>query len=146
MRRLLLCRFRQHLDRYKPPGGTDDATIFFFAPFAHNGNAVALLGSAEADDALPGTLTPAKPLATIPGRQYSIGFFQSSSFSPPAQEAAAFVNVLWNGEIVATIRPGFANFEFFQFTVTSVGKDVLSFNGGAAPAWSFIDDITVFEL
>lgn len=56
------------------------------------------------------------------------------------------MNVLWNGEIVATIRPGFANFEFFQFTVTSVGKDVLSFNGGAAPAWSFIDDITVFEL
>ena len=129
-----------------PPGGTDDATIFFFQAFAHTGNAVALLGSANANDALAGTLTPTKPLATLPGRQYSIGFFQASSFAPPAQEAPAFIDVQWNGVTIQTIRPGFSNYEFFQVTVTAKGNDVLSFHGGAAPAWSFIDDVTVFEL
>ncbi|KAF8178700.1 hypothetical protein BJ912DRAFT_649320 [Pholiota molesta] len=129
-----------------PAGGTLDATLFFFQPFAHSGNAVALLGSATASDALAGTLTPAAPLNTLPGRQYSIGFFHSSSFSPPDEEAAAFVDVQWNGETIATIHPGFSNFQFFQFSVTAQGQDVLSLHGGAAPAWSFIDDITVFEL
>lgn len=129
-----------------PPGGTDDATIFFFQAFAHTGNAVALLGSANANDALAGTLTPAKPLATLPGMQYSIGFFQASSFAPPAQEQPAFIDVQWNGVTIQTIRPGFSNYEFFQVTVTAKGNDVLSFHGGAAPAWSFIDDVTVFEL
>lgn len=129
-----------------PAGGVDDATIFFFQPFAHSGNAVALLGAANGGDALAGTLTPRKPLKTLSGRQYSIGFFQASSFAPPVQEAPAFVDVRWNGATVQTIHPGFSNYAFFQVTVTAKGNDVLSFHGGAAPAWSFIDDITVFEL
>jgi len=130
-----------------PAGGTLDATIFFFEPFAHNGNAVALLGSATGADSLAGTLTPAKPLATTPGKNYQINFFQASSFSPPDQEAAAFIDVLWNGQIVTTIRPGFANFGLFQVgPVVAKGNDVLAFHGGAAPAWSFIDDVTVFEI
>ncbi|KAF8186315.1 hypothetical protein BJ912DRAFT_927225 [Pholiota molesta] len=70
-----------------PAGGTLDATIFFFQPFAHSGNAVALLGSATASDALAGTLTPALPLNTFLGREFSIGFFHSSSFSPPDEAA-----------------------------------------------------------
>ncbi|KDR73283.1 hypothetical protein GALMADRAFT_270127 [Galerina marginata CBS 339.88] len=129
-----------------PAGGTLDATIFFFQPFAHNGNAVALLGSATGVDALPGTLTVAKPLATKAGKNYQINFFQASSFSPPAQEAAAFIDVVWNGVTVQTFRPGFANFGFFSVNVVGKGNDVLAFHGGAAPAWSFIDDITVFEI
>jgi hypothetical protein len=129
-----------------PPGGTLDATIFFFEPFAHTGNAVALLGSATGVDALPGTLTVAKPLNTVAGQNYVINFFQASSFSPPSEEAAAFVEVVWNGQVVTTIRPGFANYEFFSVNVVGQGNDVLAFTGGAAPAWSFIDDVTVFEI
>ncbi|PPQ82096.1 hypothetical protein CVT25_014342 [Psilocybe cyanescens] len=129
-----------------PAGGSLDATIFFFQPFSHNGNAVALLGSATGADSLAGTLTVAKPLATVAGKQYQITFFQASSFAPPAQEAPAFVDVVWNGVIQTTIHPGFANFEIFQVTVTAKGNDILAFHGGAAPAWSFIDDVTVFQL
>lgn len=125
-------------------GGIDDATIFFYPPFAHSGNAVALLGSANGFDVLSGTLTPTKPLTTRAGQKYSIGFFQASAFSPPAQEQPAFVDVQWNGATVQTIRPGYSNWEFFQVQVTAVGNDVLSFHGGAAPAWTFLDDITVF--
>jgi hypothetical protein len=69
------------------PGGTLDGTTFFFQPFAHSGNAVALLGSTTASDALGDTLTPAMPLNTLPGKQYSIGFSHSSSFSLPNEEA-----------------------------------------------------------
>ncbi|KAF8175126.1 hypothetical protein BJ912DRAFT_38754 [Pholiota molesta] len=128
-----------------PAGGTLDATIFFFQPYAHSGNAVSLLGSATAEDALAGTLTPAQPLATVAGKTYSINFFHASAFSGPSLEANAFVDVRWNGATVATIRPGFENYAFFQFTVTAVGGDVLAFHGGAAPAWSFIDDVSVFQ-
>ncbi len=126
-------------------GGVYDATIFLYAPFAHSGSAVALLGSANGTDALSGTLTPAAPLATSAGKTYIIGFFQASAFSPPAEEEPAFIDVQWNGATVQTIRPGFSNWESFQVQVTAIGNDVLSFHGGAAPAWTFIDDVTVFE-
>ncbi|KAF9472402.1 hypothetical protein BDN70DRAFT_909155 [Pholiota conissans] len=129
-----------------PAGGDTDASIFFFPDFAHAGNGVALLGSANGVDALAGTLAPTKPLATVAGKKYSIGFFHASSFAPPSQEAPAFVDIQWNGATVATIRPGFSGWAFFQFTVEAKGSDLLSFHGGAAPAWSFLDDISVFEL
>ncbi|PPR02255.1 hypothetical protein CVT26_011723 [Gymnopilus dilepis] len=129
-----------------PSGGTLDATIFFFQPFAHNGNAVALLGSATGVDALPGTLTYARPLATEAGKAYQISFFQASSFSPPDEEAPAFIDVVWNGQTVTTFKPGFANFEYLSVNVVAQGSDTLAFHGGAAPAWSFIDDVTVFQL
>jgi hypothetical protein len=120
--------------------------VFFFQPYAHSGNAVALLGSAQGTDALAGTLTAGAPLTTVHGKHYSIGFFHASSFGSPTDEAAAFVDVMWNGATVATIRPGFSDWKFFQFSVTGAGRDVLSFHGGAAPAWSFIDDIAVFHI
>ncbi|KAF8154947.1 hypothetical protein B0H34DRAFT_676632 [Crassisporium funariophilum] len=127
-------------------GGSLDATIFFFQPYTHSGNGVGLLGSATGADGLAGTLTPAKPLLTKAGQKYTITFFQASSFSGPTLEAAAVVNVLWNGKVVSTIRPGFENYQFFTVDVVGAGNDVLAFNGGAAPAWSFIDDISVFEI
>ena len=126
-------------------GGVYDATIFLYHPFAHFGNAVALLGSANGTDALAGTLTPAAPLATSAGKTYSVGFFQASMFAPPVQEEPAFIDVQWNGATVQTIRPGYSDWGFFQVQVTAVGNDVLSFHGGAAPAWTFLDDVTVFE-
>jgi hypothetical protein len=105
---------------------------------------VGLLGSATGADTLAGVLTPAAPLATEAGKQYTITFFHASAFSGPTGEANAFVDVLWNGNIVTTIRPGFQNWQFYQFSVTGAGNDVIAFHGGMAPAWSFIDDVSVF--
>ena len=119
--------------------------MFFFQPYAHFGSAVGLLGSAMASDNLSGTLTPAKPLQTLAGKKYVVGFFQASTFSGPAYEANAFVDVLWNGQVVMTIRPGFSDWSYYSVEVIGRGGDILAFHGGTAPAWSFIDDITVFE-
>jgi len=125
-------------------GGTDDATIFFFQPFARSGNAVALLGSANNVDSLPGTMAQRRALPTIRGRSYTINLFQSSSFSSPEDEANAHVDVLWNGKVVLSFG-GFSQYTFEQVTVTAAGNDKLAFRGGAAPAWTMIDDVAVFQ-
>jgi hypothetical protein len=83
-------------------------------------------------------------LATEAGKQYTIAFFQASAFSGPTLEANAFIDILWNGNVVTTIHPGYQNWQFYQFTVTAAGNDVLAFRGGKAPSWSFLDDISVF--
>jgi hypothetical protein len=127
-----------------PKGGTDDATIFFFQPFARSGNAVALLGSANNLDSFPGTMAPRKPLKTTKGKTYAITFFQSSSFSFPEDEANAHVDVLWNEKVVFSFG-GFSQWTFEQVKVIGAGNDKLAFRGGAAPAWTFIDDIAVFQ-
>ena len=129
-----------------PAGGYLDALIFFYAPYAHTGNGVGLLGSGSGADALSGTLTPTQPLQTVAGQAYTIGFFQASAFSGPSNEAAAFIDVLWNGATVLSIEPGFSNWEFYSVQVVGTGNDVLAFYGGSAPAWSFIDDISVYEM
>ena len=95
---------------------------------------------------MPGTLTPAQPLQTVAGQKYTITFFQASAFSGPKDEAPAFVDILWNGNIVLTIRPGFSNYEYISLDVVGAGNDVLAFHGGAAPAWTFIDDVAVFQI
>ena len=129
-----------------PENGTEDATIFTYHDYAHFGNGVGLLGSAVGVDSLPGTLTPRQPLYTVPGRQYLLTFFHSSTFSGPALEADAFVEIMWNGKVIATIRPGYQAWTFYSFPVIAEGNDVLAFHGGRAPAWSFIDDVFLFKL
>jgi hypothetical protein len=102
------------------------------------------LGSANNVDSLPGTMAPRKPLLTTRGKTYTITLFQSSSFSSPADEANARVDVLWNGNVVFSFG-GFSPWTFEQVTVTAVGNDKLAFRGGAAPAWTLIDDVAVFQ-
>ncbi|KAF9442645.1 hypothetical protein P691DRAFT_764987 [Macrolepiota fuliginosa MF-IS2] len=127
-----------------PSGGSFDAEIIHDATDAHSGSSAGLLGSGFGSDALAGTLKPTNTLDTVPGKTYLITFFHSSSFSGPDLEADAFVDVMWNGQIVETIRPGFSNWKYFEFRVVAVGNDELAFHGGKAPAWSFIDDVYVF--
>jgi hypothetical protein len=127
-----------------PPGGTLDATIFHFEPYAHYGYGSGLLGSGTGVDDFPGTLTPAEPLQTVAGRKYTICLFLASAFSGASSEAAAFVEILWNGDVVLTIYSGYTNWEFVSVDVVAVGNDLLAFRGGRAPAWSFIDDIAVY--
>jgi hypothetical protein len=95
---------------------------------------------------LPGTLTPAQPLETVAGQNYAITFFQASAFSGFNGEASAFIDIVWNGKIVTTIKPGFSNYEFYSVNVVGIGNDVLAFHGGDAPAWTFIDDIAVYAM
>jgi hypothetical protein len=104
------------------------------------------LGSLFQNDNLPGTLSPAQPLSTTPGKQYKIAFFQASSLSSAADEADAFVDVMWNGQTLSTIHPGYSAWAYYEFIVTANGNDVLAFHGGKAPAFSFLDDIYVFEM
>ena len=92
------------------------------------------------------TLSAAAPLLTTAGKKYKVGFFHASSFSGPELAGPAFVNVQWNGKTVKTIRPGYSNYTYFEVQVTGTGRDKLAFNGGIAPAWSFIDDISVYQL
>ncbi|KAF9459605.1 hypothetical protein BDZ94DRAFT_1267884 [Collybia nuda] len=129
-----------------PAGGAFDATVFHYAPYAHSGGSVGLLGSATGADALAGTLTHASPLSTVAGGKYTITFFHASVYSGQTSEAAAFVDVLWNGNIVTTLRPGYSPWKYYEFEVTAQGNDILAFHGGKAPAWSFLDDVFVFAL
>jgi hypothetical protein len=127
-----------------PPGGFLDGVIIHFQPYAHLGSSVGLLGAGAGTDTLSGTLTPAQPLQTVAGKKYVVGFFHSSSFSGPTYEAPAFVDIMWNGQIVKTIKPGYSDWLYYTVEVVAQGNDVLAFHGGVAPAWSFLDDISVF--
>ena len=129
-----------------PAGGSLDAVFIHYAPYAHSGSTVALLGSGTGVDALAGTFTPAAPLATTAGKQYTITFFHYSSFSGSSDEQDAFVDIVWNNNVVATITPGYSPWTYYSFTVTGAGNDVLAFHGGKAPAWSFLDDVHVFQI
>jgi len=128
------------------PGGFQDATIFHYAPYARTGHGSGLLGSATGADAHPGTLKPAQPLVTVPGKEYMITFFHYSGFSGPTLQADAFVEVQWNGVVVRRIEPGYSLWTYWEVRVTAQGADELGFHGGMAPAWSFLDDIYVFAL
>ncbi|KAJ6582353.1 hypothetical protein B0H19DRAFT_526848 [Mycena capillaripes] len=127
-----------------PSGGDFDASIFFFQPYAHNGHGSALLGAAFGDDALPGTLTPAKPLITDSGVAYVIQCFISSAFSGEQLEGPAKVDILWNGQRVGGTS-GFQQYTLVQAAVVGTGSDKLALVGGKAPAWSFIDDCKVYK-
>ncbi|KAJ7146872.1 hypothetical protein C8R44DRAFT_864590 [Mycena epipterygia] len=127
-----------------PANGSLDASIFFFAEYAHTGHGVALLGSASGTDSLAGTLTPAAPLKTKAGTGYVIQAFMVSTFSGEAREGPAKVDILWNGVRVGGIS-GYMPWTLVQVAVTGTGNDTLSFIGGAAPAWTFIDDVYVYE-
>ncbi|KAJ7736590.1 hypothetical protein DFH07DRAFT_779660 [Mycena maculata] len=126
-------------------GGQDDATVFFFPPYARTGHGSGLLGSADDADSFNGTLTPAQPLTTEKGKSYVVQAFVGNDFSGQPLENTAFVFILWNGVKVGEVT-GFQHYTPVQATVTATGKDVLSFTGGDAPAWSFLDDISVFGL
>lgn len=123
-----------------------DALIFDNIPYAHTGHSSGLLGSGDGADADPGTLTAAHALHTTHGAKYQISFFQQSTFSGAASEAASFIDVKWNGVTVLSITPGFQDWTFYEVEVTGTGNDHLAFFGGKAPAWSFIDDVYVFAM
>jgi hypothetical protein len=121
-----------------------DATVFFFPPFAHSGHGSALLGEALDSDTFSGVLTPSAPLHTVAGKKYTIQCFMASSFSGEQLEAPARVDIKWNGARVGGVT-GFHEYKFVESdAVVGTGSDVLTFEGGSAPAWTFIDDCFVY--
>ncbi|ESK82341.1 fruit-body specific protein a [Moniliophthora roreri MCA 2997] len=128
-----------------PAGGNLDATIFHYQPYAHSGNSVALLGSANGADLFPGTLKPANRLDTVPGKTYTIQFFTSSVYSGPVLQRDAYVTVLWNGQEVQTFHTEYAPWTYREVTVTASGNDELAFTGGKSTAYTFIDGVYVFQ-
>ncbi|KAJ7654438.1 hypothetical protein DFH06DRAFT_514629 [Mycena polygramma] len=129
------------------PNGSYDATIFHYAPYAHGGNGVGLLGSAFGRDPQPGTLTATVGNLVHKG-VYSVQFFLSSTYSGQQLEKPAFVEVWWNGAVVGSVHVGYSPWKYYEFTVTAMGggADTLQFHGGMAPAYSFLDDVYLFAL
>ena len=114
-------------------------------PYAHTGAGVALLGSAFGRDQYVGTLTSTGLGPLAPGGKYVVQFFYSSIYSGEEMEAAAFLDVSWNGIVVGSVRVGYSPWTYFSFPVEALGgNDTLAFIGGVAPAYVFIDDIQVF--
>jgi hypothetical protein len=68
----------------------------------------------------------------------------ASAYSGAELEAHAKVDILWNGVRVGGVS-GFMQYSFVQASVVGTGRDLLSFVGGAAPAFSFIDDCKVYK-
>jgi len=129
-----------------PSGGDLDAALITHQPWAHSGNSFGWLGSIINADELSGKLTPVNPLNTIPGSSYTITFFHASAYSGETDEANAFVDIMWNDQIITTIRPGYSDWAYHEFPVTANGNDVLAFHGGLPPAFSWVDDIYVFQM
>ncbi|KAJ7792031.1 hypothetical protein B0H14DRAFT_3890257 [Mycena olivaceomarginata] len=125
--------------------GVADASIIFNPTYAHTGHGAALLGAAFTDDAEAGKLTPAQPLQTDKGANYVVQCFVWSGFASPGVEAAAKVDILWNGERVGGSSGYTEEYTFVQAPVVATGSDKLAFVGGAAPAWTFIDDCKVYK-
>ncbi|KAG6835263.1 hypothetical protein H0H93_003331, partial [Arthromyces matolae] len=129
-----------------PAGGSLDASIFHYAPYARTGSSVGLLGSASGVDNLIGTLLPAQHLNTVAGQQYSITFFTNTLYAGTDAEASAQVTLEWNGTPVRNISLGYADWTYYETTVTANGNDNFALYGGSAPAWIFIDDVYVWAL
>ncbi|KAL0578875.1 hypothetical protein V5O48_003108 [Marasmius crinis-equi] len=127
-----------------PSGGTLDATVFHYKPYAHSGNGVVILGSAVGADVFSGTLKPAQPLNTVAGKTYKIQWFMASTYSGAILQADAFLNVLWNNESVQFFKTGYSPWNYYEVTVTAKGNDQLAFTGGNGTAYTFVDDISVY--
>jgi hypothetical protein len=118
--------------------------LFYYVPYAHTGHGSGSLGSGDDLDNLPGTLMPAQPLQTDAGANYVVQCFMSSAYAGPKVEAAAKVDILWNGVRVGGTS-GYTQYTFVEASVVGTGSDGLAFVGGAAPAYSFIDDCKVYK-
>ncbi|KAJ7589536.1 hypothetical protein C8J56DRAFT_1076194 [Mycena floridula] len=127
-------------------GGHWDALLFDFPPFAHSGHSVATLGSGDGADDISGSFTPVKPLVTEAGKDYVLQFFHNSNFNTEEQEQNSKLDVLWNGEIVKSLRVGSSPWAVYQVQVTAIGNDKLEFIGGSYPAYDFVDDVSLFRV
>ncbi|KAF7334503.1 hypothetical protein MVEN_02279800 [Mycena venus] len=75
---------------------------------------------------------------------YVVQCFMSSAYSGSQLEAPAKVDIMWNGMRVGGTS-GFTEYTFVEASVVGTGSDELTFVGGAAPAWTFIDDCNVYK-
>lgn len=126
--------------------GSKDVLLWNRAGWARSGSSLASFGSFEGTDDLAGTLSPTSPLQLIAGKEYLLQFWHSSSLNSEAEESNAFLEVSWNGAVLDSIRPGASPWTRYEYRVQAVGNDVLSFHGGKYPAYSLLDDVSLFSL
>ncbi|KAI8803374.1 hypothetical protein BJ742DRAFT_503250 [Cladochytrium replicatum] len=127
--------------------GINGASVFSYKPFARSGFGLGILGSATYNDSLPGTLSTRTITGTQPGKQYVVRFWTDSTFSGAVDEIGAWIQVVWNGDLVE--RPIVMDFQPWvmrSVVVSANGQDVLGFVGGKAPAWVFVDDVEVIPI
>ncbi|KAF8654305.1 hypothetical protein AX16_003533 [Volvariella volvacea WC 439] len=126
------------------PGGELDAVVIPWAPWARTGHGVAVLGSLNGADTLPGKVETRNALATESGRSYKISFFHRSDRGTEQEQTDTWVDVLWNDQAVLSIRPRYQSWAHYEVVVQAQGGDRLAFRGGQAPAWSILDDAGVW--
>ncbi|TFK61851.1 hypothetical protein BDN72DRAFT_827999 [Pluteus cervinus] len=126
--------------------GFMDATVFYYETYAYVGHSVGLLGSAYANEYYPGTLQSKHAIQTIPGKSYVVSFFVDNTFSGAQFEVDAWHEVMWNGVAAQTWQAGYHDWKHYQTTVVGTGNDIFGIHGGKAPAYSFIDEIYIFQL
>jgi hypothetical protein len=59
-------------------------------------------------------------------------------------ESPAKVDIMWNGVRVGGVS-GTSPWTFVHATVVAQGNDLLSFVGGQAPWWIYLDDCFVYQ-
>ncbi|KAJ7252871.1 hypothetical protein C8J57DRAFT_1519660 [Mycena rebaudengoi] len=77
------------------------------------------------------------------GATYDIQCFMGDTFSQTL-ESPAKVDNMWNGVPVGGVS-GTALWTFVHATVVAQGNDLLSFVGGQAPWWIYLDDCFVYQ-
>ncbi|CAK5283109.1 unnamed protein product [Mycena citricolor] len=130
-------------------GGSLDATIFHYAPYAHMGTGCALLGCAFGTDNHTGMLVPTSSFSALTkDKTYEVQLFSSSMYSGMELEANSLLQVIWNGVMVGNVTAGYSDWKYHAFSVTALGggQDKLVLQGGSAPAYVFIDDVYVFLI
>ncbi|KAF7308465.1 hypothetical protein HMN09_00695400 [Mycena chlorophos] len=130
-----------------PFGGFEDATIFHYAPYAHTGNGSALLGCAYGTDTQMGVLQTTAPIAKLDiGRTYLLNFFHWSGYSGQQVEKNAIVSVWWGNTWLGNITGYEAPYTYHEYPVVAGKNNTITFIGGRAPAYSFLDDVGLFML
>ncbi|KAJ7898025.1 hypothetical protein B0H14DRAFT_3104598 [Mycena olivaceomarginata] len=125
--------------------GTLDAAIFFFPPYAHTGHGSALLGAAPRRRRTPGhahTRSAARDggWRTVRGAVLRV----LRVLGPGVRGRGTCGRAVERRKRVGGVR-GFMEYTLVEVGVVGTGRDILAFVGGAAPAWSFIDDCKVFR-
>ncbi|KAJ7594556.1 hypothetical protein C8J56DRAFT_1023157 [Mycena floridula] len=126
-----------------PPRGHWDALIFNAPDYAHTGHSVGTLGSGDGADSLSGTFTPKSRISTTKNAAYCLQFWHSSDFNGELEDYS-ILQIGWNSQVIDTIRPGDSPWKVYSYTVIGTGSDLPFFTGGRYPAYSFIDDISLF--
>jgi hypothetical protein len=118
---------------YYTPSGSD---MYVGSNYPHSGLHQALFAaSGQYDDSIMQSLT------TVPGQSYKIDFWLAHPFTDSSNEFVA----IWNAFPLLSLTPA-SYFGYTEYTFTKVATDtttILQFAGRDAPAYFYLDDVSV---